>query len=316
MTLRIGTRGSALALWQSEEVKRLIGLIPGAPAVELVVIKTRGDLQTDIPLWSTDGKGFFTAELDRALLDNEVDLLVHSLKDLATAMTAGTTLAAVLEREDPHDALVSRGGLDFANLPSGARIGTSSLRRKAFLAKARPDLKQVELRGNVPTRLRKLDDGEYDAIILAAAGLKRLGLAERITQLLPTDIFPNAAAQGAIAICARAGDGETLRWLHPLDHAPTRVAVDAERAMLGRLEGGCQVPLGALATVNGNDVSLYAAACNLDGRDFVSVTQTGHVSNAAALGNAAASAFISKGGDAVLAQANARRLTAINPGQA
>jgi hydroxymethylbilane synthase len=313
--LRIGTRGSALALWQSEEVKRLIGLIPGAPSVDLVIIKTRGDLQTDIPLWSTDGKGFFTAELDRALLDNEVDLLVHSLKDLATAMTAGTTLAAVLEREDPRDALVSRGGLDFQSLPPGARIGTSSLRRKAFLAKSRPDLKQVELRGNVPTRLRKLDDGEYDAIILAAAGLKRLGLGERITQFLPTEMFPNAAAQGAIAVCARAGDAETLRWLHPLEHTATRVAVDAERAMLGRLEGGCQVPLGALATVTGNELSLYAAACNLDGRDFVSVTQSGHVSKPAAVGEAAASAFISKGGDAVLAQANARRLTAINPGQ-
>ena len=315
MTLRIGTRGSALALWQSEEVKRLIGLIPGAPAVELVIIKTRGDLQTDIPLWSTEGKGFFTAELDRALLDEDVDLVVHSLKDLATAMTAGTALAAVLEREDPRDALVSRGGLDFAALPAGARIGTSSLRRKAFLAKARPDLKQVELRGNVPTRLRKLEEGEYDAIILATAGLKRLGLGDKITQILPTDIFPNAAAQGAIAICARDGDTDTLRWLRPLDHGATRVAVEAERAMLGRLEGGCQVPLGVLATVSGNELSLYAAACNLDGRDFVSVSQSGHSSNAVALGEAAASAFVSKGGGAVLAQANARRLAGAAPAQ-
>lgn len=315
MTLRIGTRGSALALWQSEEVKRLIGLIPGAPVVELVIIKTRGDLQTDIPLWSTEGKGFFTAELDRALLDKEVDLVVHSLKDLATAMTAGTALAAVLEREDPRDALVSRGGLDFAALPAGARIGTSSLRRKAFLAKARPDLKQVELRGNVPTRLRKLEEGEYDAIILATAGLKRLGLGDKITQILPTDIFPNAAAQGAIAICARDGDTDTLRWLRPLDHGATRVAVEAERAMLGRLEGGCQVPLGVLATVSGNELSLFAAACNLDGRDFVSVSQSGHSSNAVALGEAAASAFVSKGGGAVLAQANARRLAGAAPAQ-
>jgi hydroxymethylbilane synthase len=314
VSLRIGTRGSALALWQSEEVKRLIGLLPGAPGVDLVIIKTRGDLQTDIPLWSTEGKGFFTAELDRALLDKEVDLVVHSLKDLATVMTAGTALAAVLEREDPRDALLTRGGVDFAGLPSGARIGTSSLRRKAFLAKSRPDLKQVELRGNVPTRIRKLDEGEYDAIILATAGLKRLGLADRISQLLPTDIFPNAAAQGAIAICARADDPETLRWLRPLEHTPTRIAVEAERAMLGRLEGGCQVPLGVLATVNGADLSLYAAACNLDGADFVSVQHSGHSTNARAVGEAAAAAFISKGGDAVLAQANARRQSAIVPG--
>lgn len=311
MNLRIGTRGSALALWQSEEVKRLIGLLPGAPAVELVIIKTRGDLQTDVPLWSTEGKGFFTVELDRALLDKEVDLVVHSLKDLATAMTAGTTLAAVLEREDPRDALISRGGLTFASLPVGARVGTSSLRRKAFLAKARPDLKQAELRGNVPTRLRKLDDGDYEAIILATAGLKRLGLADRITERLDTATFPNAAAQGAIAVCARAGDDETLRWLRPLDHGATRAAVDAERAMLGRLEGGCQVPLGVLATVDGSSLSLYAAACNLDGSDFVSVSRTGSVTDPVALGDAAAGDFISKGGDAVLAQAHERRQSAI-----
>lgn len=310
MNLRIGTRGSALALWQSEEVRRLIGLIPGAPAVDLVIIKTRGDLQTDIPLWSTEGKGFFTAELDRALLDKDVDLVVHSLKDLATAMTAGTALAAVLEREDPRDALISRGGEDFTKLPSGARVGTSSLRRKAFLAKARPDLKQAELRGNVPTRIRKLDEGEYDAIILATAGLKRLGLEGRITQRLETSIFPNAAAQGAIAVCARAGDQETLRWLRPLDHGATRTAVEAERAMLGRLEGGCQVPLGVLATVEGSAISLYAAACNLDGSDFVSIARTGPATDPLGLGLAAAGDFISKGGNAVLAQAQARRQAA------
>jgi len=314
VSLRIGTRGSALALWQSEEVKRLIGLIPGAPPVELVIIKTRGDLQTDVPLWSTEGKGFFTAELDRALLGAEVDLVVHSLKDLATAMTEGTAMAAVLKREDPRDALLTRGGLDFANLPVGARVGTSSLRRKAFLAKARPDLRQVELRGNVPTRIRKLDEGDYDAIILATAGLKRLGLADRITQRLETALFPNAAAQGAIAICARAGDEDTLRWLRPLNHGETRAAVDAERAMLGRLEGGCQVPLGVLATVTGSSLSLYAAACNLDGSDFVSVSRVGALNDPLALGNAAASDFISKGGDTVLAQAHARRQSAIAPG--
>jgi hydroxymethylbilane synthase len=310
--LRIGTRGSALALWQSEEVKRLIGLLPGAPAVELIVIKTRGDLQTDIPLWSTEGKGFFTAELDRALLDKDVDLVVHSLKDLATAMTGGTTIAAVLEREDPRDALLTRDGVAFAELHTGARVGTSSLRRKAFLAKARPDLKQVELRGNVPTRIRKLDEGEYDAIILATAGLKRLGLADRITQRLDTVLFPNAAAQGAIAICARAGDETTLRWLRPLDHGASRAAVEAERTMLGRLEGGCQVPLGVLAKVDGAVLSLYAAACNLDGSNFVSVSRTGTITHPAALGEAAADDFISKGGGAVLAQAHARRLTAVN----
>ncbi len=313
-TLRIGTRGSALALWQADEVARLIRALPGAPAVERTIIKTRGDLQTDVPLWSTDGKGFFTAELDRALLDSDVDLVVHSLKDLATALTAGTTLAAVLERQDPRDALIARDGLTFASLPKGARIGTSSLRRRAFLARLRPDLVQVELRGNVPTRIRKLDDGEYDAIILAAAGLRRLDLAGRITDLLPTLDFPNAAAQGAIAVCARAGDDATLNWLRPLDHPSSRIAVTAERALLGRLEGGCQVPVGALAAVSGNDVSLYVAACDLDGSDFVSVRATDSVTNAAQLGRAAAEDLLAKGGDRVLEKAQDRRALAPKPG--
>lgn len=312
--LRIGTRGSALALWQSEEVKRLIGLLPGAPAVELVVIKTRGDLQTDVPLWSTEGKGFFTAELDRALLEKDVDLVVHSLKDLATVLTAGTELAAVLEREDPRDALLTRDGRGFAALPAGARVGTSSLRRKAFLARLRPDLRQAELRGNVPTRIAKLDDGAYDAIILAAAGLTRLGLADRICERLATRDFPNAAAQGAIAVCARAGDAEVLRWLRPLDHGPTRAAVTAERAMLGRLEGGCQVPLGVHVAADGGALSLYAAASTLDGAAFVSVERTGPAADPAALGVAAADDFAAQGGAAVLVEAHARRLTAVNSG--
>lgn len=310
--LRIGTRGSALALWQSEEVKRLIGLLPDAPAVELVTIKTRGDVQTDVPLWSTDGKGFFTAELDRALLDAEVDLVVHSLKDLATTLSDGAALACVLARADSRDALLTREGVDLMNLPAGARVGTSSLRRRAFLAKNRPDLKQVELRGNVPTRIRKMDDGEYDAIVLAAAGLKRLDLGHRITQLLPTDIFPSAVAQGAIAVCTRAGDEATQRWLLPLDHAATRAAVTAERALLARVEGGCQVPLGALATVDGDRLSLFAAACNLDGSNFVEVRCEGRVDAAGALGETAAADFVAKGGGAVLAQAQDRRMIAVN----
>jgi len=306
-TLRIGTRGSALALWQAEETARLIKLLPGAPPVELVIIKTRGDLQQDVPLWATPGKGFFTAELDRAQLDNEVDVVVHSLKDLATIMTEGLMLAAVLEREDPRDALVTRNGGDLTSLPRGARVGTSSLRRRAFLKHSRPDLEQAELRGNVPTRLKKLDDGDYDAIILASAGLKRLGLENRISAALEMNSFPNAVAQGIIGICTRAGDEDILRWIRPLDHLASRVAAEAERALLRRLEGGCQVPVGALATLQGDRVSLYSAACNLDGADFVSAQAEAPVSEAAKLGVQVAEDLLANGATRVLDKANERR---------
>ena len=309
--LRIGTRGSALALWQAEETARLIKALPGAPGVELVVIKTRGDLQQDVPLWSTPGKGFFTAELDRAQLDNEVYIVVHSLKDLATVLSDGLALTAVLEREDPRDALVTRSGGDLASLPEGARIGTSSLRRRAFLAHARPDLQHMELRGNVPTRLRKLDDGGYDAIILAVAGLKRLGLEKRVSAALPTASFPSAVAQGAIGICTRAGDAATARWVLPLNHITTRIAADAERGLLRRLEGGCQVPVGALATVDSQNVTLYSAACNIDGSDFVAAEGAAPIADAAALGARVAEDLLSKGAWRVLDKANERRAAAL-----
>ena len=306
-TIRIGTRGSALALWQAEETSRQIKNLPGAPSVEIVIIKTQGDLQQTVPLWATPGKGFFTAELDRAQLANDVDIVVHSLKDLATILTPGLVLTAVLEREDPRDALVSAKGGDLMALPRGARIGTSSLRRRAFLKHMRPDLEHVELRGNVPTRVKKLDDGEYDAIILAAAGLKRLGLERRISAYLPTRAFPSAVAQGAIGICTRDGDAETQAWIAPLNHRLTRIAADAERALLRRLEGGCQVPVGALATIEGGTVTLYSAACNLDGADFVAAEASAPVAEAAALGTKLAEDLLANGATRVLAKADERR---------
>ena len=309
-TIRIGTRGSALALWQAEETARLIKNLPGAPAVEIVIIKTQGDLQQSVPLWATPGKGFFTAELDRAQLANKVDIVVHSLKDLATVLTPGLVLTSVLEREDPRDALVSAMGGDLMSLPQGARIGTSSLRRRAFLKHMRPDLEQVELRGNVPTRVKKLDDGEYDAIILAAAGLKRLGLEGRISAYLPTRPFPSAVAQGAIGICTREGDTETQRWIAPINHTLTRIAADAERALLRRLEGGCQVPVGALATIEGGTVTLYSAACNLDGADFVAAEASATIAEAAVLGTKLAEDLLAKGATRVLEKANERRQAA------
>ena len=260
--LRIGTRGSALALWQAQRVAALIGAQPGGPAVELVHIKTEGDLRTDVPLWAVGGRAFFTKEIDRALLAKEIDIAVHSLKDLSTTLEPGIELAAVLKREDPRDALIARAGVaSLADLPRGARVGTSSLRRRAFLARNRPDIVTAELRGNVPTRIEKLQRGEYDAIVLATAGLVRLGLDGHISARLPTQDFPSAVSQGAIGVCARSEDNTALRWLHGLDDSLARLTTTAERALLKRIEGGCQVPLGALAEEGGAQLKLYAAVC-------------------------------------------------------
>jgi hydroxymethylbilane synthase len=280
--LRIGTRASALALWQAHHVESLIRALPGAPPVELVPITTTGDVRVDVPLWAVRGRAFFTKEIDRALLEDRIDVAVHSLKDLPTAMEPGLALAAVLTREDPRDAIVSRTGAPLPQLPRGARIGTSSLRRRAFLARARQDLQLLELRGNVPTRLERLERGDYDAIVLAAAGLKRLGLAHRITQHLSPEEFPPAVSQGAIGVCTRADDALSRTWLQPLDDQPTRLATTAERALLERIEGGCQVPLGALATAADGGLHLHAAVCALDGSRLLVAS-----GNAAATGPAA-----------------------------
>ena len=308
--LRIGTRGSALALWQAEEVKRRIRSLPNPPDVELVIIKTRGDLDTTSPLWASEGKGFFTAELDKALLENEVDLVVHSLKDLTTVLSSGLALTAVLEREDPRDALLTRDGGDLMSLARGARIGTSSLRRRAFIARLRPDLQHEELRGNVPTRVRKLDEKAYDAIVLATAGLKRLGMASRITTSLSTDDFPPAIAQGAIGVCTRDGDVEAAQYVGALEHKPTRVSVTAERALLRELEGGCQVPAGGLATADNNTVSLSAAVCSLDGKDFIRAHATAPAAAAAELGQKVAAELLEKGAWRILEAVRERRRAA------
>lgn len=271
-TLRIGTRASALALWQARHVESLIKGLKDAPDVELVHIKTEGDLRTDVPLWALRGRAFFTKEIDRALLAGEVDLAVHSLKDLSTVLESGLELAATLTREDPRDALLSRTGAGLKDLPRGARVGTSSLRRRAFLSRLRPDLTLLELRGNVPTRVERLKNGDYDAIILAAAGLRRLGLQGHISELLLSDDFPPAVSQGIVGVACRADDAETLRWLRPLDDAAARVTATAERALLRRLEGGCQVPLGALGTSIGGTLHLYAAVCALDGSEWLTAS--------------------------------------------
>jgi len=301
-TLRIGTRASALALWQANRVAQLIRAQPGAPPVELVHIKTEGDVRTDVPLWAVGGRAFFTREIDRAQLAGEVDLAVHSLKDLSTLIAEGLDLAAVLEREDPRDALLTHQGASLQDLPPGARVGTSSLRRRAFLLRARPDLSLLELRGNVPTRIERLAEGKYDAIVLATAGLKRLNLSAHIAAHIEPAVMPPAVSQGAIGVCARAGDESALQWLRALDHRATRLAVTAERALLRRIEGGCQVPLGALATLEGTRLTLAASVCALDGSVSMDCRDEAPAADAVTLGIRVAEQLLARGAGSIIAQ--------------
>ncbi len=308
-TLRIGTRGSALALWQAHHVEALIGSQSGAPPVELVRIRTEGDVRTDVPLWQIGGRAFFTKEIDKALLSNEIDIAVHSLKDLSTVLESGIELAAALEREDPRDALLSRPGMRLVDLPPGARVGTSSLRRRAFVARTRPDIELMELRGNVPTRIERLKNGDYDAIILAAAGLRRLGLDQHISELLSLEEFPPAVSQGAIGVCMRTGDVEAGRWLQKLDDRASRLATTAERALLRKLEGGCQVPLGAIATLEGDTLRLHAAVCALDGSKLIQAKSQmpATLANAVSLGQRLAEDLLSQGAAGLMANERTAR---------
>jgi hydroxymethylbilane synthase len=260
-----------------------------------------------VPLWQVGGRAFFTREIDQALLERRVDVAVHSLKDLATQVEPGLTLAATLKRADPRDALVSRDGRPLAALPRGARIGTSSLRRRAFLARLRPDAVLTELRGNVPTRLERLQRGEYDAIVLAAAGLARLGLDGHITEYLPPQDFPPAVSQGVIGVCARADDAATLAWLAALDDPEARLAATAERALLRRIEGGCQVPLGALARMQDGRLRLDATVCALDGGRALtaSAEAPATAAEAAALGVRVAEELLARGAAALISQERA-----------
>ncbi len=303
-TLRIGTRGSELALWQAHHVAALLDRLDGAPQIEIIEIRTEGDHVLDRPLSEVPGKAFFTKEIEEALAAGHVDLAVHSLKDLPTELPQGLALAAVLEREDPRDVWLARGGTagaGFAALAAGSRVGTSSLRRRALLARHRPDLELVDLRGNVPTRVRRVEEGKYDAIILAAAGVKRLGLERHITEYLPLDRFLPAVAQGAVAVEIRARDEATREWVRRLDHPPTHVATAAERALLATLEGGCQVPVGALATLAGEELRLVAEVVAIDGSRQVRGESRGSVSRPEELGRSLAGELVARGAGEILA---------------
>lgn len=289
-TLRLGTRGSLLAMAQARMVAGLLEDSHQGLSVEIVEIRTSGDKIVDVPLGPSLGQSFFTKEIEDALLENRVDVAVHSCKDLATRMPEGLALGAVLPREDPRDALVSATGGGLASLPAGARVGTGSVRRRAFLARARPDLDVRNLRGNVPTRVRAVDEGRFDAVVLAMAGLRRLELEERVAEALAPDIILPAAAQGAVAVQLRDSDEGTVSMVGAVDDPATRAEVTAERACLRTLEAGCQAPVGVLARVEGGRLLLRGAVLTPDGD--ARAREEGAEADAPALGESLARALL------------------------
>jgi hydroxymethylbilane synthase len=293
--LTIGSRGSQLALWQARWIQARIQSF--GVETRLEIIHTTGDKITDVALSKVGTKGLFTKEIEEALLSGAIDLAVHSLKDMPTELPDGLMLAAIPEREDPRDALVGRS-LDA--LAQQARVGTSSLRRAAQLRAIRPDLQIENIRGNLDTRLRKLDAGQYDAIVLAAAGLRRLGWANRITELLEPAVMCPAVGQGALAVETRADGGAAQQIAQRLEHRESRIAVTAERAVLAALGGGCQVPIGAYATVDSSRVHLQAIIVSPDGRQIIRKQASGSSVEAAAIGRALGDELLAEGGRQIL----------------
>ncbi|OUC58488.1 porphobilinogen deaminase [Acinetobacter seifertii] len=294
-TLKIATRQSPLALWQAEHIRARLQELHPDLTVELVKFVTQGDKILDTPLAKIGGKGLFVKELEAALLDGRADLAVHSMKDVPMALPEGLTLAVICEREDPLDAFVSNTFEKFADLPQGARVGTSSLRRKSQILKQRPDLQIIDLRGNVGTRLGKLDDGQYDAIILASAGLKRLGLENRIRHTIEPNIILPAVGQGALGLECRADDQEVLALIQPLLHIETDVCVRAERAFNAYLEGGCQVPIAGYATLQDGKIHIEGRVGSPDGQTLLRAEMTDEAHNAQQLGENLARNLLEQG---------------------
>jgi hydroxymethylbilane synthase len=303
MRLRLGTRASALARWQAEWVAARLS--ENGVEVELVPITTQGDVKTG-PLGQIGGQGLFTKELQRAILDEQIDLAVHSLKDLPTTPIDGLTIAAVPERASVSDVLVSRVARRIEELPRAARIGTGSLRRKAQLLHVRPDLIVNDIRGNVETRLRKLDEGEFEAIILAEAGLKRLGIGQQIAHVIPPSTMLSAVGQGALGIEARTDDDRTLSLLAPLNHPEAFHAVTAERSLLFALRAGCLAPVGAWARVVEGRLFLESVVLSPDGTRRLSASGSGDLTTAATLGQQVAEQLLKQGAAALIAASHAK----------
>lgn len=299
-TLKIATRQSPLALWQAEHIRARLQTLHPSLEVELVTFVTQGDKILDTPLAKIGGKGLFVKELEAALLDGRADLAVHSMKDVPMSLPEGLALPVICEREDPLDAFVSNHYTHFDELPLGAKVGTSSLRRKCQILKARPDLQIIDLRGNVGTRLSKLDDGLYDAIILASAGLKRLDLQHRIRHTLAPHLSLPAVGQGALGLECREQDQAVLALIAPLAHAQTDACVRAERAFNAYLEGGCQVPIAGYATLQNGNIHLEGRVGQVDGQKLLIAQQQDQIQNAVALGESVAQALLEQGAKQLL----------------
>jgi hydroxymethylbilane synthase len=307
-SLRIASRGSRLALWQANSVRdKVAGAYPGL-LVEVEVVRTTGDKILDVPLARIGDKGLFTKEIDEALLADRADIAVHSLKDVPTRLPEGLAIAAVTLREDPRDVLIVRDGVPgrLEDLPAGSRVGTSSLRRRAQLSHLRSDLEVVDLRGNLDTRFDRLDAGHYEAIILAAAGVSRLGLGDRISQTLSPPGWLPAVGQGALAIVARTSDAAVSDLLEPLHDPTTAACTAAERAFLRSLEGGCQVPIGALATIIHGSLTIDGFVSDLDGVELLRDGQTGEPDDAENVGRRLAHALNVRGAANILAEVRRR----------
>jgi hydroxymethylbilane synthase len=297
--IRLGSRGSLLALWQAEFVRSEIGKRTGR-TVEITKIKTTGDMILDVPLAKVGGKGLFVKEIEDALLSNRIDLAVHSMKDVPTDLPEGLEIVCITKREDARDAFLSLKYARFEDLPKGAKVGTSSLRRQTQLLGIRPDLSIGQLRGNLDTRIRKMEDGQYDAIILAAAGLRRLGWDGKIRQYLPAEMSIPAIGQGALGIEIRSDDARTREAVSFLDDRETSLAVRAERGFLKRLEGGCQVPIAAHGRVEGNEVRLVGLVGRPDGSEILRAERSGPVAAPEGVGVALAEELLSRGGREIL----------------
>jgi hydroxymethylbilane synthase len=302
-TLRIGTRGSMLAKWQAESIRKQLFAATGMEA-ETIIIKTSGEKMQQAPLTQIGGKGIFIKELEEALLEETIDLAVHSVKDVPTDILSRLIFPAICRRDDVRDCLV---GSTLANLRQGARVGTSSLRRQAQLRHLRPDLDLRDLRGNVDTRMRKVESGEYEAVMVSKAGLDRLGLSQRISEVLSPDVCMPAVGQGAIAVECRLKDTEAADLLAPLDDAETRTAILAERALLAALEGGCQVPLGAWARIERGELLLDACVCSVDGVQCVKLRASSPPDQAAQLGEHMAKMLIEAGAQSILEEVSRQR---------
>ena len=296
----IGSRGSQLALWQANWVKSELERLHSNADIDIRIIATSGDKIQDVPLSKIGGKGLFVKEIEEALLANEIDLAVHSMKDVPMELPIQLGISVITKRENPLDALISKNGEKLADLPQGATIGTSSLRRSSQLLKYRDDFKIHPLRGNVDTRLRKVEEGKYDAILLASAGLNRLGWANRITEEISPDILLPAMGQGALGIETRLDDTKIYDFISTLNHEQTHYAVSAERSMVGRLDGGCQVPIGAYARVEKGLITLKGLVASLDGEIIYKLENVGPVDDAINIGQELGAQLLKMGANEIL----------------